>query len=105
MGASPSVTASAAQAEDVNAFVASLDAQKMKGLIAAADDATIVFVSGCYDLLHSGHVRFFKEASALGALYVSVGNDANILALKKHRAMFPEQERQFMVQVRNFKKF
>jgi len=65
----------------------------------------IVFVSGCYDLLHSGHVRFFKEASALGALYVSVGNDANILALKKHRAMFPEQERQFMVQVRNFKKF
>ena len=97
MWASPSVTASAAQAEDVNAFVASLDAQKMKG--------TIVFVSGCYDLLHSGHVRFFKEASALGALYVSVGNDANILALKKHRAMFPEQERQFMVQVRNFKKF
>ena len=35
------MTASAAQAEDVNAFVASLDAQKMKGLIAAADDATI----------------------------------------------------------------
>ena len=71
----------------------------------AAPRPCIVFVSGCYDLLHSGHVRFFKEASALGALYVSVGNDANILALKKHRAMFPEQERQFMVQVRNFKKF
>ena len=23
-----------------------------------------VFVSGCYDMLHSGHVAFFKEASA-----------------------------------------
>ena len=58
----------------------------------------IVFVSGCYDLLHSGHVRFFKEASALGHLYVSVGNDANILALKQHKAMFPEAERRYMVQ-------
>ena len=72
---------------------------------AAPRPEVIVFVSGCYDLLHSGHVRFFKEASALGALYVSVGNDANILALKKHRAMFPVEERQFMVQVRSFKKF
>ena len=41
MGASPSVTASAAQAEDVDAFVASLDDQKMKELIATAEDATI----------------------------------------------------------------
>lgn len=24
-----------------------------------------VFVSGCYDLLHSGHVEFFKQASAM----------------------------------------
>lgn len=25
-----------------------------------------VFVSGCYDMLHSGHVAFFKEASKYG---------------------------------------
>ena len=30
-----------------------------------------VFVSGCYDLLHSGHVEFFKEASQYGDLYVT----------------------------------
>ena len=30
-----------------------------------------VFVSGCYDMLHSGHVAFFKEA-ALGELYVGI---------------------------------
>lgn len=25
-----------------------------------------VFVSGCYDLLHSGHVEFFREAAQYG---------------------------------------
>ena len=41
MGSRPSTTASAVQAEDMNAFVASLDEEKMKTLIANADDATI----------------------------------------------------------------
>ena len=57
----------------------------------------IVFVSGCYDLLHSGHVEFFQRAAELGDLYVSVGNDANILKLKHHETMFSEAERLFMV--------
>lgn len=35
-----------------------------------------VFVSGCYDLLHSGHVEFFKQASQFGDLYVGLGSDA-----------------------------
>jgi cytidyltransferase-like protein len=55
-----------------------------------------VFVSGCYDLLHSGHVAFFKEAAALGELWVSVGNDTNVTALKA-APMFPEDERVYMV--------
>jgi len=25
-----------------------------------------VFVSGCYDIIHAGHVQFFREARALG---------------------------------------
>lgn len=57
----------------------------------------VVFVSGCYDLLHTGHVAFFNDAAALGDLYVSIGSDANILLLKKHHPMFPEQERLVMV--------
>ncbi|GBG29981.1 Ethanolamine-phosphate cytidylyltransferase [Hondaea fermentalgiana] len=57
----------------------------------------VVFVSGCYDFLHTGHVAFFNSAAALGDLYVSIGSDANILLLKKHQAMFPEQERLTMV--------
>ena len=34
-----------------------------------------VFVSGCFDMLHSGHVRFLEEAAGLGDVYVAVGND------------------------------
>ena len=37
-----------------------------------------VLVSGCYDLLHSGHIAFFKDAARYGDLYVSVGSDENI---------------------------
>lgn len=38
-----------------------------------------VFVSGCYDLLHSGHVEFFQQASHYGDLYVGIGSDATYL--------------------------
>ena len=38
--------------------------------------------TGCYDWLHTGHVRFAEEVSAYGDLYVVVGHDANIRLLK-----------------------
>jgi cytidyltransferase-like protein len=56
-----------------------------------------VFVSGCYDLLHSGHVEFFREAAQYGDLYVGIGSDATIMELKHHKTLYPEQERLFMV--------
>jgi cytidyltransferase-like protein len=62
-----------------------------------------VIVTGCYDWLHSGHVRFFEEASNLGALYVSVGNDANVRLLKgPGHPQFSQQERRYMVQAVRF---
>lgn len=56
-----------------------------------------VFVSGCYDLLHSGHVAFFKEASKYGDLYVGIGSDKTILELKGRPTVNSEQERLYMV--------
>ena len=56
-----------------------------------------VFVSGCYDLLHSGHVEFFKQASQYGDLYVGIGSDATYLEYKHRKPMFPQEERLFMV--------
>lgn len=56
-----------------------------------------VFVSGCYDLLHSGHVEFFRQASQYGDLYVGIGSDETILHYKGHRSLYNEQDRLFMV--------
>lgn len=56
-----------------------------------------VFVSGCYDMLHSGHVAFFKEASRYGDLYVGIGSDKTIEELKKRKTVYSEKERLYMV--------
>ena len=57
-----------------------------------------VIVTGCYDWFHSGHVRFFEEASALGDLYVVVGHDVNIALLKgAGHPLLPQDERLYMV--------
>lgn len=56
-----------------------------------------VLVSGCYDMLHGGHIAFFKTASAYGNLYVSVGRDENLLLLKGKKPVFSEEERLYIV--------
>lgn len=49
----------------------------------AAEGKRVVLTNGCFDLLHAGHVRYLKEARALGdALVVAVNADASVSALK-----------------------
>ncbi|MDR0954119.1 MAG: adenylyltransferase/cytidyltransferase family protein [Rikenellaceae bacterium] len=57
-----------------------------------------VFVSGCYDMLHSGHVAFFEEAAKYGDLYVGVGSDRTIADLKARKPVNMAAERLYMVQ-------
>jgi cytidyltransferase-like protein len=58
-----------------------------------------VVVTGCFDWFHSGHVRFFEEASAYGDLYVVVGSDGNLRLLKgEGHPLFPQEERRYLVQ-------
>ncbi len=57
-----------------------------------------VFVSGCYDLLHSGHIAFFEEAAQFGDLYVALGSDQTIFDLKGRKPINTEVERLYMVQ-------
>ncbi len=54
-------------------------------------------VSGCFDLLHSGHVAFLEAAAELGELHVCLGNDENILQLKNRPVAQPQNERAYMV--------
>jgi cytidyltransferase-like protein len=57
-----------------------------------------VVVTGCYDWLHSGHVRFFEEVSAYGDVYAIVGHDANIRLLKgPGHPLLSQEERCYMV--------
>ncbi len=57
-----------------------------------------VFVSGCFDLLHSGHVAFLQEAASYGDLYVALGSDKTVYELKGRLPVNDEQERLYMVQ-------
>jgi rfaE bifunctional protein nucleotidyltransferase chain/domain len=56
---------------------------------------TVVFTNGCFDLLHAGHIRLFREARKLGdVLVVGVNNDASVRRLKgPNRPVFPLRER------------
>ncbi len=56
-----------------------------------------VFVSGCYDMLHSGHVAFFKAAAQYGDLYVGIGSDKTVESLKNRKTVYSEKERLYMV--------
>ena len=62
------------------------------------NSAKKVMVTGCFDLLHSGHVAFLKEASKLGDVYVCIGNDENIFQLKGRYPVNPEAERRYMIE-------
>ncbi|MGB1287192.1 MAG: adenylyltransferase/cytidyltransferase family protein, partial [Aggregatilineales bacterium] len=63
-----------------------------------------VFVSGCYDLLHSGHVAFFQKAAEYGDLTVALGSDKTVYELKGRTPINSEQERLYMVQSINIVK-
>jgi len=65
--------------------------------VANMENPKKVMVSGCFDLLHAGHIAFLQEASGYGDLYVCAGADANIRNLKGHEPMFSEQERVFVL--------
>lgn len=57
-----------------------------------------VFVSGCFDLLHSGHIAFLESAAQHGDLYVCIGSDATVKDLKGRYPIITQQERRYMIQ-------
>jgi rfaE bifunctional protein nucleotidyltransferase chain/domain len=55
----------------------------------------VVFTNGCFDLLHTGHVRYLRQARLLGdALIVALNSDASVRKLKgESRPILKELER------------
>jgi len=57
-----------------------------------------IVATGCYDWVHSGHVRFCEEASTYGDLYVCLGSDANVRLLKgEGHPLLSQEERRYVV--------
>ena len=56
-----------------------------------------VFVSGCFDMLHSGHIAFLQEAAGYGDLYIGLGSDKTIRDLKGRETINSEEERMYVL--------
>ncbi|GMH80497.1 hypothetical protein TL16_g08569 [Triparma laevis f. inornata] len=53
-----------------------------------------VFVSGCYDILHAGHLTFFNQAKSLGDhLTVSFASEEVLLKHKNRRPSIPDDHK------------
>ena len=68
------------------------------------DGERIVFTNGCFDILHTGHVRYLEEAKKLGdRLIVAVNTDASVKSLKgPNRPIIPLQERMHLLESLKF---
>ena len=57
-----------------------------------------VFVSGCYDLLHGGHIEFFTQARALGDyLVVCFASDAVLATHKQRKSSLPMAHKKALI--------
>ena len=61
-----------------------------------------IFVSGCYDIIHAGHVQFFREAKALGDfLTVSFASADVLWAHKQRRSSLPDEHKKGILEALN----
>jgi D-beta-D-heptose 7-phosphate kinase/D-beta-D-heptose 1-phosphate adenosyltransferase len=78
------------------AGVVTLDAARALVARERANGRAIVFTNGVFDILHPGHVRYLRDARALGdLLIVGVNSDRSVKALNKapDRPINSEDER------------
>ncbi|MEP4077650.1 adenylyltransferase/cytidyltransferase family protein [Haloferula sp.] len=58
-----------------------------------------VFISGCYDILHGGHLQFFEEARALGDhLTVSFASEEVLWNHKERRPSVPDEHKKALLE-------
>jgi cytidyltransferase-like protein len=58
-----------------------------------------VFVSGCYDIIHGGHVEFFSQAKSLGDfLIVSFAGEKSLKIHKNRKSSLPVYHKQRLLE-------
>src|SRR6056300_226592 len=60
---------------------------------------TVVFTNGCFDILHSGHVFYLREAKSQGdILILGLNSDTSVRRLKgENRPVNPEEDRAIVI--------
>ena len=70
-----------------NELKAELDNLKTKG-------KKVVFTNGCFDILHIGHIRYLRDAKALGdVLVIGLNSDKSVSKIKPGRPVNPQGHR------------
>ena len=54
-----------------------------------------VLVSGCFDMMHSGHIAFLKTAAEYGQVYACIGSDETVFSLKGRYPVVNQSERKY----------
>ena len=58
-----------------------------------------VFVSGCYDIIHAGHIQFFEDAKKLGDhLSVCFASDKVLMLAKNRVSALPEDNKKIILE-------
>ena len=57
-----------------------------------------VLVSGCFDMMHSGHIAFLKTAAEYGRVYACLGSDETVFALKGRYPVVNQAERKYCLE-------
>ena len=61
---------------------------------ARAEGRKIVFTNGCFDIIHIGHIRYLKQAKALGdVLIIGLNSDRSVSMIKPGRPINPQSHR------------
>ncbi len=60
----------------------------------------IIFVNGCFDVLHPGHIQLFEYAKSLGDyLIVAIDSDEKVTQMKgEERPIFSQEDRSKVLQ-------
>jgi D-beta-D-heptose 7-phosphate kinase/D-beta-D-heptose 1-phosphate adenosyltransferase len=60
----------------------------------------LIFVNGCFDVLHRGHIELFKYAKSLGTkLMVAIDSDQRVNQMKgKERPFNHQEDRKFVLE-------
>lgn len=61
-------------------------------------DKKVVFTTGCFDILHRGHIEYLTQAASLGdVLIVGLQSDSSVLRLKGEGKLIQDQESRAMM--------